>query len=78
MRRTVKTLINVWIKPCENYFHWSAITTFSGNGLVIWAKFKSFLRHMINLHSDHDDPLFNRCAHDENIKHRKWLTKGIV
>ncbi len=28
--------------------------------LVIWAKLKSFLRHMVNKHSDHSDPLFNK------------------
>ena len=37
--------LNEWTKPCENHLHWSATSTFSGNGLVIWAKFKSFLMH---------------------------------
>ena len=30
-----------WIKPCENHLYWSATSTFSGNGEVIWSKFKS-------------------------------------
>ncbi len=64
--------VNEWIRPCENHLHWSATSTFSGNGLVIWAKFKSFLRHMVNKHSDHSDPLFNKCAHGTNIPARKW------
>jgi hypothetical protein len=55
--------LNEWIKPCANHLHWSATSTYDGNGLVIWAKFKSFLRHMVNKHSDHSDPLFNQCAH---------------
>ena len=70
-------LLNEWIKPCENHLHWSATSTFSGNGLVIWAKFKSFLGHIVNTHSDHNDPLFNKCGHGSEIPARKWLTKGI-
>jgi hypothetical protein len=31
-----------WIGPCGNHFLWSATTTLSGDGNVIWAKFKSF------------------------------------
>jgi len=65
-----------WIKPCENHLYWSATSTFSGNGDVIWAKFKSFLSHILNKHTDLDEPLFNKCAHGE-IQHRKWLEKGI-
>ena len=68
--------VNEWIKPCENHLHWSATSTFSGNGLVIWAKFKSFLRHIVNQHSNHSDPLFNNCAHGSDIPARKWLTIG--
>ncbi|XP_073256636.1 uncharacterized protein [Porites lutea] len=61
-----------WIKPCTNHLHWSATTTPSGNGKIIWAKFKSFLSHIVNKHSDLDDPLFNKCAHGE-INDRTWL-----
>ena len=69
--------VNEWIKPSENHLHWSATSTFSGNGLVIWAKFKSFVRHIVNQHSNHSDPLFNKCAHGSDIPARKWLTIGI-
>lgn len=65
-------VLSEWIKPCENHLCWSASTTFSGNGLVIWAKFKTFLSHIINKHSALDDPLFNRCGHGD-IRPRKWL-----
>ncbi|XP_074610558.1 uncharacterized protein LOC141864626 [Acropora palmata] len=61
-----------WIKPCTNHLHWSATTTPSGNGKIIWAKFKSFLSHIVNKHSDLDDPLFNKCAHGD-ITDRTWL-----
>jgi len=65
-------VLSEWIKPCENHLYWSASTTFSSNGLVIWAKFKTFLSHIINKHSALDDPLFNRCGHGD-IRPRKWL-----
>ena len=66
-----------WIKPCENHLHWSATSTFDGNGLVILAKFKSFLGHIVNKHSDESNPLFNKCNHGTDIQPRKWLKAGI-
>ena len=47
-----------WIKPCVNHLQWSAMTTYDGNGMVIWAKFKAFMSHIINKHTDLEDPLF--------------------
>ena len=70
-------LLSVWIKPCINHFYWSATSTVNGNGQVIWANFESFLHDIINEHNNLPNELFNKCAHDENITHRKWLTKGI-
>ena len=66
-----------WVKPCEKHLYWSATTTSDGNGKVIWAKFKSFLSHIVNKHSGLDDPLFNKCAHGD-IPDRKWLDSGTV
>ncbi|EDO29790.1 predicted protein [Nematostella vectensis] len=63
------------IKPCKNHFYWSARSTTNGNGLVISAKFKSFLSHITNKHTDLDDPLFNRCARGEINTQRKCLEK---
>lgn len=68
--------LSQWIRPCENHFVWSATSTFSGNGKLIWAKFISFLSHVINKHDDLDEPLFNKCAHGE-IAPREWLKKGM-
>ena len=68
--------LSEWIKPCERHLHWSATSTFSGNGRVILAKFKGFLNHVINKHSGFSDPLFNKCAHG-NIEPRKWLRSGM-
>ena len=49
-----------WVKPCINHLHWRAMSTYVGNGLVIWAKFKVFLSHVVNEHSELEDPLFNK------------------
>ena len=65
-----------WIKACESHLHWRVTSTPDGNGDVIWAKFSSFLDHIINEHDQFDNPLFDRCAHDEDMTDRKWLTKG--
>ena len=45
-------IITDWIQPCINHLHWSATTTFSGDGNLILAKFKSFLGHIVNKHKD--------------------------
>lgn len=52
------------------------LTTSSGDGRVIWAKFKSFLEHAVDKHLDLEDPIFNKCAHDVEIEHRKWLDES--
>ena len=64
--------INPWIRACENHLSWSATSTSSGDGRVIWAKFLSFLDHILDRHEDLENPLFNKCAHDE-IEPREWL-----
>eukprot|EP00795_Rhopilema_esculentum_P015953 gene15953-7283_t len=66
-------IITDWIQPCVNHLHWSVTTTFSGDGNLILAKFKSFLGHIVNKHKDLSDPLFNQCAHNEDIAPRTWL-----
>ena len=65
-----------WVTPCLNHLHWSAVTTPSGDGDVIWAKFKSFLWHVRDIHCDFDNPLFNKCHHREIIPIRTWLEEG--
>ena len=64
------------MKPIINHFYWSATTTPSGDGQLIWAKFESFLSHIINKHDNLSNPMFNKCAHEKDIPARKWLTKG--
>ena len=64
-----------WVKPCEKHLYWSAPSTPDGNGKFIWAKFKSYLSHIVNQHTNLDDPLFNKCAHGD-IPHRTWINPG--
>ena len=61
------------IQPCINHLHWSAVTTPDDNRKDIWAKFKSFLSHVTDKDTDLDEPLFNKCAHEENLACRKYL-----
>ena len=70
--------INEWIKPCTRHLYWSARTTRDGNGEVIWAKFSSFLSHVIDKHENLDNPVFNKCKHAAEIEPRKWLDKGTI
>lgn len=70
--------LSQWVKPCVNHLYWSATSTVDGNGKVIWAKFESFLHHVVNKHRDLPNPVFNQCAHEENITQRTWLSKGIL
>ena len=64
--------INPWIRGCENHLTWSATSTSSGDGKVILAKFLSFLDHILDKHDNLENPLFNKCAHEE-IEPREWL-----
>ena len=44
-----------------------AKTIFIGDGRIILAKFKSFFSNVVDKHEGLDDPLFNKCAHDDLI-----------
>eukprot|EP00795_Rhopilema_esculentum_P011457 gene11457-21665_t len=70
--------LSEWIKACERHLYWSATSTPDGNGDIIWAKFVSFLWHILDEHTGFEDPLFDHCAHGEDIEERKWLEKDYV
>ncbi|CAH3149075.1 unnamed protein product, partial [Pocillopora meandrina] len=57
--------LSTWIGPCLNHFLWSATSTLSGNEMLIWAKFKSFLYHVVNKRKHLPDVIFNKCAHGD-------------
>lgn len=50
---------------------------FSEHGKVIWAKFSSFMSHIVNKHLQLDDALFKKCFHGV-VTPRKWLKLGML
>ena len=68
--------VNLLIRACENHLSWSATSTSSGDRNVILAKFLSFLGHVLDKHENLNNPLFSKCAHDEEIETRQWLDKS--
>lgn len=69
-------VIGRWRKACVRHFYWAVTSTQPTLGDVILAKFKAFLSHVINKHRDLPSRLFNKCAHDEILTPRVWMTKG--
>lgn len=69
--------LSTWIGPCLNHFLWSATSTLSGNEMLIWAKFKSFLYHVVNKRKHLPDVIFNKCAHGDNIEEQMCLEEGL-
>ena len=53
------------------------MSTVMGFGELIVAKWKSIMRHVDNKHSEHPDPLFPKCAHNE-IEPRQWIKIGNI
>ena len=43
---------------------------------MILAKWSSFMRHVANKHDGHPDPLFVKCAHDDELEPRVWIKIG--
>ena len=66
-----------WIKGIKNNLYWSAMSTEMGFGELIVAKWKSIMRHADNKHSEHPDPLFPKCAHDE-LEPRQRIKIGNI
>lgn len=52
-----------WIKLCVKYFYWSVILIFSGNGRVIWVKFRFFLSYVVNRYNGLEDLLFKMIVY---------------
>ncbi|KXJ08252.1 hypothetical protein AC249_AIPGENE12525 [Exaiptasia diaphana] len=65
-------------EPCQNHLMWSATSTPSGDGELIWSKFASFLSHVVNKHANLPDPRFNKCLHDADIPATRWLEEGEI
>ena len=68
--------IGEWRKACVRHFYWSVTSTPPKHGDVITAKFNAFLYHIINVHENIPNEIFNKCAHPPLTTQRLWLTKG--
>ena len=64
-----------WVKGIRRHLYWCATSTKQGFEQLILAKWKSFMRHVANRHTNHPDKLFQNCAHEE-IQRRKWIKIG--
>ena len=65
-------VLKYWTKAIKTHLYWCATSTKAGFGDLIVAKWKSFLRHVCNKHTDHPDLLYQKCAHGE-LDQRKWI-----
>ena len=67
-----------WIKGIRNHLYWCAMSTKDGFGELILAKWKSFINHVANKHTNHEDSLFKKCAHEPLTERRQWIKIGVV
>ena len=68
-------IIKNWIKGVKNHLYWCVMSTKLGFESMILAKWTSFMRHVSNKHTDHKNPLFPNCVHQE-IHCRRWIKNG--
>ena len=70
--------INRWRKACVRHYYWSVTSSEQHMGEVKYAKFETFLYHIVNEHNNLPNKIFNKCAHSPITEPRVWLTKGTV
>ena len=68
-------LILSWVKAIRRHLYWCVLSTKQGFGNLIVAKWKSVVRHIANLHTDHPEPLYKSCPHGP-IEPREWIKQG--
>ena len=68
-------IVGDWIKSIRNHLYWCACSTKSGYGKLVAGKWKSYARHISNIHDNNPDPLFKKCIHDK-IDKRNWIKMG--
>ena len=69
-------VIAQWVKAVKNHIFWCSTSTKPGFQDLILAKWKSFVQHVSNKHTNHPDKLFEECAHDDAMTPRKWIKVG--
>ncbi len=66
--------VKLWQKSIVNHIYWTAMSTPSGDGALMEAKFLSITNHIVNKHEGHGHKDFDRCEHEE--MNREWLREG--
>ncbi|KAL9970830.1 hypothetical protein ACROYT_G023277 [Oculina patagonica] len=70
-------VIKDWIKGVRRHIYWCATSTKAGFQALIIAKWKSFIRHVSNKHSNHPDELYKECNHGV-LEPRRWIKVGTL
>ena len=65
----------VWVKAIRTHLYWCALSTKQGFGDLIIAKWKSVIRHIANLHTNHPDSLYANCPYGP-LEPRDWIKLG--
>lgn len=71
-------ILKEWLKGIRNHLYWSVQSTRLEYSELIIAKWKSTVRHIANKHDGHDDNLFPKCVHDEDLEEREWIKMGKI
>ena len=70
-------ILGTWCSAIRNHLYWCATSTKECFGKLIVAKWKAFSNHIQNKHNNHEDQLFQRCAHGELDHKRRWILNGL-
>ena len=71
--------VALWKPSIINHLYWCAGSTPDADSELIIAKWESVMYHMQDLHDDHPNPLFPKCAHavlDEEGRNKEWLERN--
>ncbi|XP_014678607.1 PREDICTED: uncharacterized protein LOC106818407 [Priapulus caudatus] len=63
-----------WSRAISNHLYW-CVASSSGDGDMVEAKWRSIMRHIVDIHKDHAE-IFPECLHGP-IEPRKWLRQGL-
>lgn len=74
-KQTGFEVVGPWIKSIRSHLYWCVDTTTQGFGDMVIAKWKSVIRHIANIHTDHPSALFPACLHDQ-LEDRLWISEG--
>ena len=65
-------ILKEWSKAIKNHLYWCTTSTKQGLGALIVAKWTSIVRHVVNKHDNHPNPLYKKCHHGEFEPHN-WI-----